>query len=209
MEKASVLKVKICGITSDRDAQKAIKAGADALGFNFYRKSPRYVHPSKAREIIRKMPPFVTSVGIFVCASLREIENNIRKTGIDLIQLHGEETLSQYKPILHRVIKVIHAGGWIKKDQYLDQVKAILIDAPHEGCYGGAGQVFDWKLAKKYKLLGKDLILSGGLNAENVEKAIKTVKPYGVDACSCLEARPGKKDFEKMRDFVLNAKEKI
>lgn len=200
-----MVKVKICGITNKEDALLAVEAGADALGFNFYSKSPRFIESQKAREIIRLLPPFVTTVGIFVNEKISQIQKVLDETGLHLIQLHGDERPEDCLPWGARAIKAFR-GDEIEKISLYPEISAILLDSPHQGDYGGTGRVFDWVRVEYFKKFWKLIILSGGLNPDNIHEAIQKAKPYAVDACSQLEITPGKKDPVKVKLFVKRAK---
>ena len=201
-----MIKVKICGITNLEDALTAAEAGADALGFNFYAKSPRYVSYEKARQIIESLPPFISKVGIFVNESHKKIEEAIEQVGVDLIQLHGDEKPETCEGFRCKVIKAFHVDQSIDYVRRYSSVSAILLDALHNGSYGGTGQAFNWDLAIPFKEIKKPIILSGGLDPVNIMLAIQKVNPYGVDASSRLEERPGKKDSALVREFIRRAK---
>jgi phosphoribosylanthranilate isomerase len=201
-----MVKVKICGITNLEDALMAAEAGADALGFNFYSKSPRYISFEKAKSIVRALPPFILKVGVFVNASRETIQEAIDLTGIDLIQLHGDETPEDCNGFQCGVIKAFRTNESIENAKTYSEITAILLDTPHRGSYGGTGQTFDWKEAMPFKKLSKSLILSGGLTPDNVLRAIEIVKPYGVDASSHLEVHPGKKDPARVKAFIQKVK---
>jgi phosphoribosylanthranilate isomerase len=200
------MRVKICGITNRDDADAAVAAGADALGFILYEKSKRYVPIGKALEIVEGLPPFVQAVAVTVNAT-REFTNlgwrkQLKRFGA--AQLHGEESpvhvraVGKYLP----VIKVFAADRAAAIDPGHYPVSAFLLDTPSKE-HGGSGRVFDWDLAVEFKKrTAKPLILSGGLNPENVAEAIKKVHPYAVDVSSGVEASPGKKDHAKLRDFI-------
>jgi phosphoribosylanthranilate isomerase len=200
-------KVKICGITNLEDAEAAVAAGADALGFIVYEGSKRFIPIEKAIRIALDLPPFVTTVAVTVNA-VKEFTNlgwrkQLKNFGV--AQLHGEESpqhvkaVSKYLP----VIKVLPAdtARTITPSSY--EVTAFMLDTPAAE-RGGTGRVFDWTLAVEFqaRLNGKPLVLSGGLNPENVAKAIATVHPYAVDVASGVEASPGRKDHAKLRDFI-------
>ena len=196
--------VKICGITNLPDARVAVEAGADMLGFNFYERSPRYITPAAAREIIDQLPNQVISVGVFVNESLPTIRSIAGITRIDKLQLHGDES-SDYCNQLndHKIIKAFRVGNTFEPRQTLEfAVESIMLDASHPELRGGTGTVFDWSIAVRVRELGKEIFLAGGLAAENVAAAIKTVGPFAVDACSSLEVQPGKKDPRKVAEFV-------
>jgi len=204
-------RVKICGITNKDDAFKAIKFGADALGFNFYKKSPRYVSPSRARNIISILPPFVSIVGVFVDEKVGAIRDIAGFCGLNVVQLHGDEDhhfchrLKRYQVL--RIIKgfrVTDAFDFEAAKKY--DVDAYLFDAYQEGAFGGTGKVFNWELLKRTDI-HKPVILSGGLTPENVLEAVQTVKPFAVDVSSGVETSPGVKDHHKLQTFILNAKQ--
>ena len=196
--------VKICGITNLPDAQAAVDAGADLLGFNFYERSPRYVSPAAARKIIDQLPNHVLSVGVFVNESLPTIRSIASTSKIDELQLHGDESPDYCNQLDdHKIIKAFRVGNMFDPQQTLEfAVESIMLDAGHPELRGGTGTVFDWSVAVKVSELGKQLFLAGGLGVENVAVAIKTVRPFAVDACSALEVQPGKKDQRKVAEFV-------
>lgn len=202
-------KVKICGITTLDDALAACEAGADALGFNFApeaRKRNRYIEPERARDIIRELPPFVTTVAVTVNASSDDLKRYAEF--VDLLQLHGEETPEQCEPFADRVIKVFWAGPQFQAESMLRYpAKAYLLDASVPGAHGGTGQTCDWNAAAEAVGLGKPIILAGGLRPENVAEAIRRVRPFAVDTAGGVESAPGKKDHERIRSFVQNAKQ--
>jgi len=199
------LRVKICGITNRDDAKAAIDAGADALGFILYEKSKRFISIENAIRIIETLPPFVQTVAVTVNAT-REFTNlGWRKQlkTFNLAQLHGQESpvhvraVAKYLP----VIKVFPADQ-ARPSEYDSLVSAYLLDTPSKD-HGGTGIAFDWNLALEFKKrTSRPLILSGGLNPENVAKAIEMVHPYAIDVSSGVEASPGKKDHAKLRDFI-------
>jgi phosphoribosylanthranilate isomerase len=197
--------VKICGITNLDDALAAVEAGADALGFNFYKPSPRYVTPKTAREIIGRLPQSILAVGVFVNEeSPRSVENLAREAGVAAVQLHGDESPGYCRAIATRyVIKALAAGADFDMQRALDyDVDAILLDTKHDVLYGGTGRVFDWSVALEVRRVVPKLYLAGGLGIHNIEDAITFVDPFAVDACSGLEETPGKKHHERMRAFV-------
>jgi len=199
------LRIKICGITNRDDATAAVEAGADALGFILYEKSKRYISIENAIRIVETLPPFVLTVAVTVNAT-REFTNlGWRKQlkTFNLAQLHGQESpvhvraVAKYLP----VIKVFPADQTPTGLGDYD-VSAFMLDTPSKD-HGGTGRVFDWDLAVAFKKrLQKPLILSGGLNPENVAKAVEMVHPYAVDVSSGVETSPGKKDHAKLRDFI-------
>lgn len=189
--------VKICGITNREDAAAAVEAGASALGFNFYRESPRYISPTGAALIAGKVPPGVWKVGVFVNEPAGTVARIALETGLDVAQLYGSAEA--------RGLPVWRACGiddWDSAVMLDDVIEALLIDAPSGGQYGGAGQTFDWSRAKD---IPKKIVIAGGLDAGNVQQAIESARPWGVDACSRIEKSPGIKDHEKMRKFVKAA----
>lgn len=204
------VRVKICGITSLDDALAAADAGVDALGFNFYAKSPRYVSLAKAAGIMKKMPPFVSRVGVFVNPSQGEVERALASARFDWLQFHGDEDadfVSRFPGDM--VIKAVRVSD--KKDlKGLNAFRgcaAFLLDAYSAEAYGGTGKAFRWDIAleakKRYQ---RPVILAGGLTPQNVAEAVKKVKPWAVDTASGVESAPGKKDREKVRQFVAAAK---
>ena len=201
------MRVKICGITQLEDAVAAVDYGADAIGFVLYSQSPRFVEPHRVQEIISQLPPYITTVGLFVNPEVSEVQRVVDFCGIDLIQFQGNETPELCRCFSQRAIKAIHM-----KDQeslsilHQFHVRAYLLDTYHEGEYGGTGICFDWDLALKAKTFGR-IILAGGLNPENVQEAVEKVKPYGVDVSSGVERGiKGKKDHEKIKKFIEAAK---
>jgi phosphoribosylanthranilate isomerase len=206
--------IKICGITSLEDARAAVAAGADMLGFNFYRPSPRFIEPSLAREIIDslraedgKAP--VTTVGVFVNeASPGSLMEIVTASGIDAVQLHGEESeefCRALKKLLsgRLLIKALRVDeSFVPLDAQRYDADAIMLDSFHAGLRGGTGTVFDWSIALATRDFTPKLFLAGGLSPENVGRAISEVDPYAVDACSALESSPGKKNAARMRSFV-------
>ncbi len=206
------VKVKICGITSIEDALTALEFGADALGFIFYAKSPRYVTPEAVKEITSALPPFVSTVGVFVDSPTEQINEVVRRAGINSVQLHGKESPEECAMAEGAsVIKAFRVSGeddiagigaYATNDY---TVAAVLLDTFVEGTHGGTGKTFDWKLAIKAKKYGP-LILSGGLGPDNVSEAIETVRPYAVDVSSGVESAPGTKEPEKVKRFIEEAK---
>ena len=204
------LKVKICGITSLADALVAVDAGADALGFVFWEKSPRYIDPADAAHITCELPPFVKTVGVFVNEAPEVIRDTIEAAGIDCVQLHGDETPQDANEVARitgaPVIKALRMGGPAGvKELEAYKVSALLLDTYKKGTPGGTGETFDWTLALEAKAAGR-IILSGGLTPHNVAKAVATVRPYAVDVSSGVEAAPGRKDADKVRMFIEEAR---
>ena len=198
--------VKICGITNLDDALFASEAGADALGFVFYKKSPRYVEPKKAWDIIKRLPPFVTTVGVFADQTEAEIKGIISETDIDIVQLHGEEPPEFCEGLNKRVIKAIRVRGM----ENLTEVKrykacALLLDTYDRNLKGGTGKIFNWEIAREAKVFNK-IIIAGGLTPDNVADAIKVVQPYAVDVSSGVEKQKGLKDHLKVKAFIYKVK---
>jgi phosphoribosylanthranilate isomerase len=202
--------IKICGITNIDDALAAVTAGADALGFNFYRPSPRYVTPQTAREIIAKLPMSVLTVGVFVNEdSPKSVLNIANEAGITALQLHGDESPAYCRELAKEryVIKSLAVANDFDLQTVASyEVEAIMLDTKHFALRGGTGQVFDWSIAREVNSVVPKLFLAGGLSPDNIEEAIATVRPYAVDACSALEDKPGRKNHDRMRDFVETAR---
>ena len=207
---STMIKVKICGITNLEDAQVAVSAGADALGFVFYAKSPRFVEPKVAKQIILGLPPFVLPIGVFANEEQKVVRDIMEKCGLALAQIHGDETPayceSLERPIL-RGIRLKDRGSFLAMAEYKGRagVRGFLVDAFSESAFGGTGKTADWDLAAE-AAKAAPILLAGGLNPENVQEAIQKVKPYGVDVSSGVEASPGKKDSEKVKAFIRAAK---
>lgn len=200
-----MVRVKICGITNMEDARAAVDYGADALGFIFFPGSPRYITPEKAGEIISYLPPFVTTVGVFVNEDPAKIRSIAEFSGISMPQLHGDEPPDVCR-LCHRVIKAFRVRDFTdlaSLEKY--QAAAFLLDTYTPDSYGGTGQVFNWDIALEAKRFGR-IILSGGLTPDNIEKAVRMVSPYAVDVSSGVEAAKGKKDLSKLKAFIEKAK---
>jgi len=198
-----MVRVKICGITNVRDALAAVKCGTWALGFVFYKKSPRYVSPTKVKAIIQHLPPFVTAVGIFVNEQERAVKRIAEFCGLNALQFHGDETPAYCQKFKgYKVIKAFRIKDKFKlKDILRYKTDAYLLDTFHGKFYGGSGQTFNWDIIKDHKKLSKPVILSGGLNPHNVAQAISKVNPYAVDVSSGVEQSPGKKNKKLMKEF--------
>ena len=197
-----MIKIKICGITNLDDALAAVDLGADALGFNFYKKSPRCIEPQKAAEIVAQLPPFVVPIGIFVNEKEDMIRDIVSLAGLQGIQLHGDETPEFCQRFGSRVIKAFQVKNKASLERMSHyRVSGYLLDSYKEGMRGGTGTTFDWHLAVVAKTFGR-VILAGGLTPDNVIEAIKLVQPYGVDVCGGIEREKGVKDHGLMRKFI-------
>lgn len=206
MVRDTQVKVKICGMTNLKDALNAVEEGADAVGFIFYKKSPRSVNMKTVREIVSKLPPFVDTVGVFVNETAEKINKTADYCNLDMIQLHGEESPAFCKKIRRRVIKAFRVkdiASLKKLSNY--PVCGFLLDTFSEEVQGGTGKVFDWNLAHPARKYGP-VILAGGLTPNNVRQAVQRVRPYGVDVCSGVESQPGQKDHHKVRAFLKSVK---
>ncbi|MFQ5817326.1 MAG: phosphoribosylanthranilate isomerase [Terriglobia bacterium] len=199
-----MVRVKVCGITNRGDALAASEAGADALGFNFYRGSPRYIAPEDVERIVAALPPFVTPVGVFVNESRHVVQSLAAQCAIRTVQLHGDELPADVAALAPLAVIKTFAVGPRWRPQMLKNYQAcdaFLLDTRVKGKRGGTGKRFDWQQARRAKVYGR-VILAGGLTLENIEEAIASVKPYGVDVCTGVERRPGKKDLRRLRDFI-------
>jgi phosphoribosylanthranilate isomerase len=215
-----VFRIKICGITKPEDALAAVEAGADAIGLNFYKKSARYIDPTKAKEIAQAISKTATPIGLFVNSTADEIKQICDIVGLHVIQLHGDEP-PEFLGLInkdHDIIRARRVSGSV-----LDKVEkdlqacsdlsdftpdAVLLDAESPGQYGGTGESLVWEKLVDWpeRLGGTPMILAGGLTPENVAEAIRTVRPHGVDVASGVESSPGVKDREKMQKFTEQAK---
>ncbi|RRV07921.1 phosphoribosylanthranilate isomerase [Pseudomonas sp. v388] len=199
----SAVRSKICGITRIEDALAAVEAGADAIGLVFYARSPRYVNVQQARAIIAALPPFITTVGLFVNASRCEINETLDAVPLDLLQFHGDETPEQCDGYHRPYIKALRvkAGDQIAEAcRTYRNARGILLDTYVEGVPGGTGETFDWALIPNE--LEKPIILAGGLTSANVAQAIAQVRPYAVDVSGGVEKSKGIKDREKILAFM-------
>jgi phosphoribosylanthranilate isomerase len=202
-----MVKIKICGITNPEDALIAVAAGADALGFVFFRGSPRYISPEQADAIIRRLPPFVQSVGLFVNEEPATVNSVAERCGLDLVQLHGEESPDYCVAIKRRIIKAFRVKDVSSLDDMENyRVAACLLDAWSPAAHGGTGTTFNWEIAAR-AAASQPIILAGGLTPENVAGAVATVNPYAVDVSSGVESAPGKKDAALIRAFVSAARQ--
>jgi phosphoribosylanthranilate isomerase len=200
----NTVKVKICGITNYEDAVLAVDLGATALGFIFAN-SPRQITPQKARDIIHTIPPLVKTVGVFVNEGPAEIREIIHYCGLDLVQLHGDESPDLCHALMPSTIKALRikdVSSIQSSLAYLGKVRALLLDTYAKDKAGGTGATFDWRLAIKIKELGTPIILAGGLDPSNIHDAIQTVRPYAVDVNSGVEESPGKKSPMLLKDLM-------
>lgn len=199
-----IVKVKICGITSYYDAVAAMDMGADILGFNFYPKSPRYVTPQKAGEIVNMLPAFIDTAGIFVNATIDRIRETTDHCPLNWVQLHGDESPEFCGLLTYHNVKTMKAIR-VKDQTDVGKMKnystdAILLDAFHPDKYGGTGDTFDWSIVGHST---KRIFLAGGITPDNAAAAVK-LGVYGIDVCSGIEAEPGKKDHKKMKNLFDN-----
>ena len=202
MQGQPLTRVKICGITHLADALTAVEAGADALGFVFAPNTPRFVEPDRVAAITAQLPPFVTTVGVFVSKDAAKIRAITDRCRLDVVQLHADVPPEFCRALNGRVIKAVRVKDESSLSILSDyDVNAFLLDTYIKGKMGGTGQVFDWDLAMKAKTYGQ-IIVAGGLNPDNVAQAVCRVNPYGVDVGSGVESRPGRKDPHKIRDFI-------
>lgn len=203
-----MVKIKVCGITNVEDALECVKLGVDALGFIFA-ESKRRVNKETVREIINKLPPFITLVGIFVNEEKKIIEETAEYCRLDALQFHGQETTHYCQEFVGLGYKTIKSFSIRDKDSLEEInkfiVSAYLFDTFKEGMPGGTGTCFDWNIIKKISFT-KPVIISGGLNLNNITRCIKLLQPYGIDICSGVEKYPGKKDKNKLRKFIEKVK---
>ena len=203
-----MIRVKICGLTRVEDAAAAVAAGADALGFNFWKRSPRFIDPARAARIVENIPSSVLTVGVFVDEEPERLLAIAEQTGIMALQLHGSET-PEYVDRLgaYLKIKALKVNDDFQPEvlQRYPSASIFLLDGYVAGMVGGTGRTFDWSLAIKAKEYGK-IMLAGGLTHENVAAAVRRVEPWGVDVASGVESEPGKKDPRLIREFVRAAR---
>ena len=203
-------KIKICGITNPIDALQAVDAGADALGFVFYKKSPRHVSPNVVKSIVSNLPPFVLPVGVFVNEETKVVRDIMDECGLALAQIHGDETAdyceSLGRPVI-RGIRLRDRNTFLAMAEYKGRarVRGFVLDAFSDAAYGGTGKTADWNLAEE-AAQSFSFLLAGGLTPDNVQEAIQKVQPYGVDVSSGVEASPGKKDPAKVQAFIQAVK---
>jgi phosphoribosylanthranilate isomerase len=204
-----MLRVKICGITSLEDASLAVGLGVHALGFVFAR-SPRQVSPEAVRNIVRGIPPLVQTVGVFVNESPSRVREIMAFCGLDLAQLHGDESPDDCEALTPRAIKALRLRDELSlaaAESYRGKVRAVLLDSYVKGRRGGTGTTLDWDLAARGLELGIPVILAGGLNPENVRRAVSVVRPFAIDVNSGVEERPGRKSpalMDRLMEIVRN-----
>lgn len=203
-----MIRIKICGITSQEDAQAAVEAGADALGFIFAKETPRYIEPDAAAAIAAQLPPFITTVGVFIGRTPEEIEHIMSASGLSLVQLHGDESPAECRRLRVPFVKAIRVQGEhsLEAMRIYPQARAFLLDTYVAGRPGGTGATFPWEIAATASQRAR-VILSGGLTPDNVALAVTQVRPYAVDVCSGVETRPGRKDHRKVREFIEHARQ--
>ena len=200
------MRIKICGITSAEDARLCVEAGADALGFIFVERTPRYVAPDAAARIIAGLPPFVTPVGVFWDHAAGHIKAVAEQCGLGALQFHGDETpedLQEYRLPVIKTLKVAAAADLARMAGY--RVSAFLLDSPSRWSEGEARPPIPWDVAAE-AARRHPVLLSAGLTPENVAGAVRRVRPYGVDVNSGVEVRPGRKDPARVRRFVAEAR---
>ncbi|EAV47145.1 MAG: phosphoribosylanthranilate isomerase [Nitrosomonadales bacterium] len=201
------IKIKICGITNIEDALNASLLGADALGFVFVGKSPRYITPLNTSIIIDALPPFISKVGLFVNPSKEEVEDAIRVAKFDLLQFHGdenEEFCNQFNLPYIKAISVKSEVNLVEYETNYNSASALLLDTYSEKARGGTGTTFDWNLIPAEE--SKPLIIAGGLNNENITDLLRHTTPYAVDVSGGVEVLKGKKDYKKMENFILGVR---
>jgi phosphoribosylanthranilate isomerase len=199
--------IKICGITRIEDALAVARSGAHAIGLNFYAPSPRYVTPLTAAELMRALPPFVMSVGLFVDASVHDVRQTLAQARVDLLQFHGNESPAYCRQFGMPYLKALRVRPGVDLIQYAHNyhdAKALLLDAYVEGTPGGTGATFDWALIPNN--LPLPVVLSGGLTPENVTAAVQAVRPWAVDVASGVESSKGIKSAVKIAAFVTGVR---
>ncbi|MCF6766227.1 phosphoribosylanthranilate isomerase [Thiotrichales bacterium 19S3-7] len=205
-----MVRVKICGITNLEDALFAANLGADALGFVFYKKSPRYISADKARSIITQLPPFIHSVGLFVNHTAEEIKEILTITPLSLLQFHGDENedfIDQFQRPFIKAIRIKESSDFEDACHNFPNAQSILVDHYKENSFGGTGETFNWSLIPKQRK--KSIILAGGLNCNNLLSAMKQISPEAVDVSSGVEKHKGIKDQNLIKKFINCAKSSI
>ena len=203
------IQIKICGVTNANDADACVEFGADMIGFNFYRKSPRYIEPTIVRRIVDTLPVRTCPVGVFVDADPTEIRKLAEIAGVRCVQLHGHATPESCNELARefRVIRALSTDARFQPEHTAAFPHCdVLIDAYHPELQGGTGQICDWSAARDSMRHTRFLILSGGLNARNVGRAIAAVTPHAVDVCSGIESAPGVKDHRALEDFIAGVR---
>ncbi|MFN7138916.1 MAG: phosphoribosylanthranilate isomerase [Limisphaerales bacterium] len=201
------VKIKICGITNLDDARAAVDAGADALGFMFFDQSPRNIQVETAALVAQSISPWVLKVGVFVNPDPALVQTALAHCGLNILQFHGDETpefCQQFGVMTMKAFRVKDAASLEALQRY--DTNAFLLDSYVAGKQGGTGEKFNWDLAVEARKYGKPIFLAGGLNAHNVQDAIEQVRPFGIDVSSGVESAPGKKDHQKIRDFIAAAR---
>ena len=206
-----MVKIKICGITNLEDALNSVKANCNALGFVFCRKSPRYITPKKASQIVKHIPSHILKIGVFVDAEEKTIKRTAKLCNLDMLQFHGNESpefCQKFKG--YKIIKVFRVKDKIKLKNLVNyKTFAYLFDTFVKSKMGGTGKKFNWMLVRHLKGLRKPIFLSGGLNVKNIKEAIKQVRPDWVDVSSSVESALGKKNHKKVQEFVKAAKRAV
>lgn len=197
-----MVKIKICGITQKEQAQTIAKMGVDALGFILYPPSPRYVSPEAIKTMITGLPPFTTTVGVFVDEDFETVVQSMRTTGLHVAQLHGKESPEYCRKLSEAGIQWLKAFR-IREKKDLERLKGypthhFLLDAWSDKGHGGTGDTFDWSFAKE-ACKSAEIILAGGVTADNIKQAVQEVSPYGIDLSSGVEISPGIKSIEKIK----------
>jgi phosphoribosylanthranilate isomerase len=201
-------RIKACGITRLEDALTAVAFGVDGLGFIFSRKSLRYITPEQARDIIRHIPPFISTVGVFVDEEATVVDEIAQYCGLSLVQLHGDEAPAYCRKLSAQAIKAFRVGPDFDAEMlipYKEIVRSYLLDTYHKDVAGGTGQTFDWNLIQNIETK-VPIILAGGMNPDNIMAAIEQVGPYAVDVNSGVESAPGLKDAAKLQKFVAQVR---
>jgi phosphoribosylanthranilate isomerase len=199
------IQIKICGVTNADDTQACVELGADMIGFNFYRKSPRYIEPAVVCGIVDALPPGISAVGVFVDANAEEIRGAAKTAGVRCVQLHGNTTPESCSELARefRVIRALSTDARFNPQHAAEFADCdLLIDAYHPELRGGTGQTCDWSAARAAMRYTRFLILSGGLNVRNVDSAIAAVMPHAVDVCSGIESSPGVKGHRALEQFI-------
>jgi phosphoribosylanthranilate isomerase len=203
------VQIKICGITNARDAKACVELGAQMIGLNFYAQSPRYIEPNVGRQIVKTLPADVDAVGVFVDGNTDEIRNTAKTARVRCVQLHGNFSPELARELTSdfRVIRVFSTHSRFRpEDVSLFPDCDVLIDSHHPDLRGGTGRTCNWPAARATLVFARFLILSGGLNAQNVGRAIKTVTPHAVDVCSGVESVPGVKDHRAIKKFITSVR---